>query len=165
MEDKVDESLAKWLTLYELPEDKAKQQPYIERAEEDLLCAVSLYRRGACGYLPLNNVCYLLHQAIEKWLKLFIAVGRVEGVPTRGQHAHDLRLFLTAIEALDPEFLRIRGMIEAVDGQMMDHRFPGSLRYEATKPETDQHVETLMSVAFRTRRLVKRCLKLLEEEA
>ena len=44
------------------------QQSWIDRAEEDLLCAVFLCRQRI-NYSPLANICYLLHQSIEKWLK------------------------------------------------------------------------------------------------
>ncbi|MDD5205078.1 MAG: HEPN domain-containing protein [Desulfobacterales bacterium] len=112
MRDELLESLSQKLSVYELPEDKAVHQPYVDRAEEDLLCAISLYRRGACGYAPLNNVCYLLHQAIEKWLKLLIEVR----VGTSPQKNHDLFVLLSAIADLDPAFLSIRDEIEALEG-------------------------------------------------
>jgi hypothetical protein len=99
-----------------------------------------------------------LHQAIEKWLKLFIAVRRVEGVPTKGKNAHNLGLFLKATGKVEPKFLDLLKKIEAVDGNLLEHKFPGDLRYNETPSDIERHVETLMSAAFTTRRLVKRCL-------
>jgi HEPN domain-containing protein len=152
------ESLVERLSAYKLPEDKADQQRFIDRAEEDLLCAVSLCRGGARGYLPLVTVCYLLHQAIEKWLKLLISVLSI-GVSTKGTNAHNLRLFLTEIGKLEPEFLSIQDNIEVVDGEMLEHRFPGDLRYKETPSEIDLYIKVLLKAAFTTRRLVKRHLK------
>lgn len=105
-------TLTSTLRVYRLPEEASSQQPLIERAEEDLLCALALYRQGACGYLPLVTVCYLLHQTLEKWLKLLIAVRGISA-STRGQH--DLYNRINAIEALIPEFSEIREDIEKVD--------------------------------------------------
>ncbi len=149
---------SQWLSVYELSENQAEQQPRIDRAEEDLLCAISLFRRGACGYLPLNNICYLLLQAIEKWLKLLIAVRGIPA-PARGQNAHNLRSFFEAIAEQEPRFATIRDRMETMDGELLDHRFPGKLRYEEL-PQVDRtYIKTLLVAAFETRRIVKQCLK------
>ena len=148
-------SLRSTLQVYRLPEDASPQQPLIERAEEDLLCAVALYRQGACDYLPLVTICYLLHQALEKWLKLLIAV-RGMSASTKGQH--DLYNRIKAIETSVPEFREIREKIEEMDPILMDHKFPGNLRYTETPADIEQYVEVLIPTVFKTRRLVKRCL-------
>lgn len=59
------------LHVYRLPENATSHQPLIERAEEDLLCALALYRQGACGYLPLVTVCYTPAD-IEQYIKVLI---------------------------------------------------------------------------------------------
>lgn len=149
------DSLRSTLHVYRLPEDANSQQPLIERAEEDLLCAVALYRRGACGYLPLVTTCYLLHQALEKWLKLLIAVRGIS-VSTKGQH--DLYNRIVALESSVPEFKKIREEIERIDPMLMDHKFPGNLRYNEIPTDIEQYIKALISAVFKTRRLVKRCL-------
>jgi hypothetical protein len=88
------------LLVYRLPEDASAQQPLIERAEEDLLCATSLYRRGAYGYSPLVTVCFLLYQALEKWLKVFIAV---QGIPVSTK-THDFYSRFEAAKKEEPAF-------------------------------------------------------------
>mgnify|MGYP005841338443 CR=1 FL=1 len=154
--------LKRSLQVYGLPEDATPQQPLIERAEEDLLCAIALYRQGACGYLPLVTVCFLLHQALEKWLKLIIAVRGIAVAAKQDEKQrvkpHDLYRLLTALDEKLPEFGEIRGEIEKVDPALMDHKFPGSLRYNETPAEIERYVRVLIPVAFKTRRLVKRYL-------
>jgi HEPN domain-containing protein len=149
------------LRLYKLPENASAQQPFIDRAEEDLLCAVSLYRQGACGYSPLVIVCFLLHQALEKWLKAFIAVQGIS-VPKKGQH--DLLSRLEAAKTVEPAFADIQSKIEETEPAIMAHNFPGNLRYNETPPNIEQYVEVLIKAAFATRKLVKRALKRKLEE-
>jgi len=146
--------LTSTLKVYRLPEDASSQQRLIERAEEDLLCAVALYRQGACGYLPLVTTCYLLHQALEKWLKLLIAV---RGIPVSAK-AHDLYNRIVALEKLDPEFKKIQEEIEGTDPMLMDHNFPGNLRYNEIPTDIEQYIKALISAVFRTRRLSKQYL-------
>lgn len=155
------DGLKSFLRVYELPDDYQSQQPFIERAEEDLLCAVMLSRHGACNYLPLVTVCYLLHQAIEKWLKLLIAVRAMPG-STQGQH--DLYSRFTTVGKLEPQFLTIRDSIEAVNGEIMGHKFPGDLRYNEPPTDIGQYIQALMTAAFATRRLAKRSLRRLIQE-
>lgn len=149
------ESLQLTLSVYRLPEDASAQQSLIERAEEDLLSALSLYRRGACGYLPLANICFLLHQAVEKWLKVFIAV---QGIPIDAKGQHDLDSRFRAAETQCPEFAEVRQRIENVACEILGHRFPGDLRYSNTRDNIEQCVEVLMEAALRVRRLVKQYL-------
>jgi len=154
------DGLRSTLRLYRLPGDASAQQPLIERAEEDLLCALSLYRQGTCGYSPLVTVCFLLHQALEKWLKVLIAV---KGIHVSAK-THDLYSRLEAAKEVDPEFEDIRKKIEEIELTIMDHKFPGDLRYNETPPDIEQYVEVLIKAAFATRKLVKRALKRRLEE-
>lgn len=149
------DGLRSTLHVYRLPEDASSQQPLIERAEEDLLCAVTLYHRGACGYLPLVTTCYLLHQALEKWLKLLIAV---RGISVSAKGPHDLYNRIVALEKLHPEFKEIRKEIEGVDPMLMDQKFPGNLRYNEIPTDIEQYIKALMSAVFRTRRLARQYL-------
>jgi HEPN domain-containing protein len=142
------------LRVYELPDDTADQQRFIDRAEEDLLCALSLYTRRACGYLPLVTVCFLLHQAMEKWLKAFLAVN---GTPQ--PKTHDLYKLLEAANNIEPQFLRVREEIEKVNSEILGQKFPSDIRYEDTPPGIEKDVEILFQAARVTRRLVKQSLK------
>ncbi len=148
------------LRVYRLPEDGSAEQPRIERAEEDLLSALSLYRRGACGYLPLVTVCFLLHQALEKWLKAFIAV---QGIQVSAKRLHDLHSRFMAVETKYPEFGEVRREIEQVAPEILDHKFPGDLRYNETPADIEICAKALMKAAFAVRRLGKRHFKKLEE--
>jgi hypothetical protein len=147
------------LIVFTLPEDLQPQQPLVDRAEEDLMCAICLYREGACGYPPLLNICYLLLQGIEKWLKVFIAVQDVTGVPTKGRDSHNLSRFFTAVAEHEPAFEEIRQKIEATDAQLLSHDFNVNLRYNDTPTEIETYIEKLIPAAFDTRRVVKRFLK------
>jgi HEPN domain-containing protein len=142
------------LRVYELPDDKADQQRFIDRAEEDLLCALSLYTRRACGYLPVVTVCFLLHQSIEKWLKAFLAVKAKPQPKT-----HDLYQLLEAARKIEPKFMKVREDIEKVDSEILGQQFPSDIRYEDTRPDIEKDVEILLQAARATRRLVKQSLK------
>jgi len=150
-------SLKSILQVYRLPEDASAQQRLVERAEEDLLSALSLYRRGACSYKPVVTVCFLLHQTLEKWLKVFIAV---QGIPVSDERRrpHDLYIRFQAAEEKEPAFKEIRQKIEEVEFKITDQKFPGGLRYNETPPEVEQYIGVLIETVFATRRLVKRRL-------
>lgn len=147
--------LKPFLVFYRLQEELSTQQALIERAEEDLLCAVSLYRRGACGYSPFVTVCFLTHQALEKWLKAFIAV---EGIPVSAKQ-HDLYSRLVIVEKVLPAVETVRNSIEEVDPEILGHKFPGDLRYNETPADVERYVKLLIKAAFSVRRLVKQFLK------
>lgn len=156
MDNKPANSLKSALRIYELPEDKSAQQQLIDRAEEDLVCAVSLYRQGACGYSPLVTVCFLLYQAIEKWLKLLIAV---EGLPVSTKSQHDLDSRFTALEKQIPDLGKIKKEIKEIDEEVLTHKFPGNLRYNETPANIERYVNVLLRAAFEVRRIAKRYLK------
>jgi HEPN domain-containing protein len=149
------------LQLYKLAENASAQQPLIERAEEDLLCALFLYRHGACGYSPLVTVCFLLHQAMEKWLKAFIAV---QGISVRPNGQHDLLSRLEAAKSVQSAFADVQSKIEEIEPEIMAHTFPGNLRYTETPRDIERKVEVLIKAAFVTRRLVKQTLPRTSEE-
>lgn len=118
----------------------------------------TFYRRGIFGYIPLVNICYLLHQTIEKWLKLFVAVN---GIPVSNSTwwRHDLNKLFEAAGGKEPIFLEIKETINGVDGFLLEHAYPGNLRYNETPLEIELHVGVLMQVAFVVRRVVKRWLR------
>lgn len=146
------------LIVFVLPDDLSSQQPKVDRAEEDLMCAICLYREGACGYLPLVNICYLLLQSIEKWLKVFIAIQDIS-VPTKGPDSHNLSRFFTALSEREEACEVIRQRIERTDPKLLLHGFHVNLRYTGTPAEIENYIKTLIPAAFDTRRVVKRFLK------
>ena len=149
----------KILRVCELPEDLASQQHFIDRAEEDLFCAMYLYRRGICGIVPYVVICFLLHQATEKWLKAFLPVARL---PTK--KIHELSYLFDQAAMEEPEFLEVKAELDKVERQILEQRFPSDLRYEDTRENVEDCINTLLQAAFRTRRLVKRWIKRSEED-
>jgi hypothetical protein len=154
------------LITFTLPDDLQSQQPLVDRAEEDLMCAICLYRDGACGYPPLLNICYLLLQGIEKWLKVFIAIQDIRiptnqdiRIPIKGRDSHNLSRFFAAVAEHEPDFERIQKKIEEVEPELLSHKFFVDLRYNDTPVEVENYIQTLIPAAFDTRRVVKKFLK------
>lgn len=61
------------LSTYQIPnpnETDARKvaQSLIDQADEDLFCAIGCMRKNI--HYPVNEICYLLHQSLEKWLKV-----------------------------------------------------------------------------------------------
>jgi len=145
-----------YLKTFQLPEDLQSQQLWIDRAEEDLFTAVILCRKRQV-YVPLMNICYFLHQSIEKWLKLFLSI---KGILAKGDK-HHLDKLLQRAESLDSQFADVRSEIDAIDPQILGPNFASStLRYGETLTEREikSDIKALMKAAFKTRRLVKQCL-------
>ena len=151
------------LTVFTLPSDLQSQQSLIDRAEEDLMCAICLYREGACGYLPLLNICYLLLQGIEKWLKVYIEIRDITGVSTKGRDSHNISRFFNAVAEREPDLERIQREVESIEPELLSHKFNVDLRYNDTPTEIENYIETLIPAAFDTRRVVKRFLKRRQE--
>jgi len=142
----------------QLPEDLSSQQHFINRAEEDLFTATYLYRRGICGFSPYVVICFLLHQATEKWLKAFLAMA---GLPTK--KTHELRFLFDWAAKEEPELQVVKAELEEVDEEILEHKFPSGLRYNETPENVEDCIRVLCKAAFRTRRLVKRWLKRRED--
>lgn len=123
------------------------------------MCAIWLCRGSNRRYSPLTNVCYLLHQAVEKWIKVVHAVAGIPEVNAK-KEGHDLGRLLEPLEAKYPEFSSIRTMIEEVDGGLLRQRFPADLRYEEIMPEIERYVAVLMRAAFLVRRTAKTWLQM-----
>jgi HEPN domain-containing protein len=141
------------LTTYKLSEHLQSQQYLIRRAEEDLFCAVMLCRRKS-GYMPLVNICYLLHQSIEKWLKVFLIIQS----PAFKQKGHDLEYLFDKATEIKIQFEFIKSELTLVDPVILGPKFPSDLRYNETSPEIEDYIQALMRAVFKTRRLIKRHL-------
>jgi len=146
------------LSIYQLIEkpdlDKHEDvQWWMLRAEEDLFCALFLVRH-ARGYLPLNNICYLLHQSLEKWLKIYLAMNGSEF-----EFTHDLGYLLNVATRLDLSFHTIYCMLAPHGEVILDKRASSrNMRYGAGNG-LDEALDTLIRANFHTRRKVKRFLK------
>ncbi len=147
------------LKVYQLSKDSASQQCLIDRAEEDLFCASWLLRRRKySSFMPHVTICFLLHQATEKWLKLFLVTASLP----EGSASHALRERFERAGGKEPDFLKVKDRIGEVDEEILENRFPGNLRYNETPEEVEDYIKILLYAAFRTRRLVKRFLKTVE---
>lgn len=142
---------------YQLSPDQSIYQPLIDRAEEDLLCAIALYRRRFCGCAG-NNICFFLHQSVEKWLKLLIGV-TAQKLPG-GIKSHELyERFRLLAQLENLHYLdEVKSEIEEVDGKILGHRFPGELRYNETPSDIESYIQVLLKAAFKTRRIAKKYL-------
>lgn len=138
-------------------------QNLINQTEEDLLCAIYLLRHCKKEYQPVPNICYLLHQTIEKWLKIYI---QVEGIPfpENKQKTHSLTSLFSRIIGEDTthNFNSTLSQLDKADPMMTAHAYPEYLRY-ATKPEMYDsvytiHMRVLCNTAFRVRRITKQVI-------
>lgn len=143
------------LKVYQLPEESASQQHYVDRAEEDLFTAVCLFRQGICGVVPYNVICFLLHQATEKWLKVFVAI---VGLPLSNPRTHELRLLFDCAKKEEGKFYFIKVGLEKADESMLEHSFHSNIRYNDTHGNVEDCTTALRQAAFATRRLAKRWL-------
>ncbi len=154
------------MKVIELPEQYEGQfedlQNLINQTEEDLLCAIFLYRRCKNSYQPNPNICYLLHQTIEKWLKIYI---QVKGIlfPEKKRNTHSLASLLSRAGQQDQEFNTMLSQIDQADPIMSRHTYPEHLRY-AEKPEMYEnvdgvHIGLLFRIVFRVRRIVKKAIR------
>lgn len=55
-------------------ETRKVAQDLLDQAEEDLFCALGCLRRNP--HEPLNEICYLLHQSLEKWIKVALQMSK-----------------------------------------------------------------------------------------
>ncbi len=110
---------------------------------------------GRLWLLTTREYMFLLHQTLEKWLKAFIAV---QGITASARGQHDLYRRFEAVENKESAFGEIWRMIKEVAPEILDHKFPGNLRYNETPADIEQYVEVLLKATFAVRRIVKRKL-------
>jgi HEPN domain-containing protein len=135
-------------------------QTMLSRAEEDLISAVLLIR-GKAIVLPatwcLTNVCYLLHQSLEKWLKAWLRFQKQGGTKS-----HSLEvLFKSAMHNL-PELQSFYALLDQeFTAEIQSQFFPSdSLRYADT--EEDKlvvWVEVLTTALCNSRQLIIEAIK------
>jgi hypothetical protein len=133
-------------------------QNLLDQADEDFLCAIGCLRN--CQHDPLNEVCYLLHQSLEKWLKVALQMSN-----GNFPHSHKIK------EDILPEFcgenpditqkpdLREVRIFFGRLPIVIDKSYPSYVRYRENNHSLNEHVEVLLGGVFLTRRLVKKWLK------
>lgn len=137
------------------------QQSWIDRAEEDLLCAFLLCKNKT-SYSPHANICYFLHQTIEKWLKAYMAIN---GLAFR--NTHELFFLLQQSGNKDPIFLGILQRLDQYAPIVLTSDFSSNiLRYGSDEDASNIQVcvSELFPVAFQVRRLVKKSIRRLSDE-
>jgi HEPN domain-containing protein len=144
-------------------DSRNRAQRFLEQADEDLLYATICLRNKNGDYWPIDDINYLLHQSIEKWLKAFLHVG--EGTPFKSR-GHNLESLLSSCVQKDMEMLKVQIMLER-DEYLLRTDYPANLRYREgdiydTYDLPDQFC-ILLEAAFTTRRVVKRWLRNNEE--
>ena len=145
-------------------DSRNRAQRLLDQAEEDLLYAVICLRNKRGDYWPINDINYLLHQSIEKWLKTFLHVG--VGTPVKWDHG--LQGFLTGCVQKHPEMQKVQKILDC-DDLLLLRNYPSTLRYREGDLYDTYDLEDqfciLMEAAFTTRLIVKQWLKTNEEVA
>lgn len=167
------------LLTYQIPilkedtyETRKAAQSLIDQADEDLFCALGCRRRNP--HEPLNEICYLLHQSLEKWIKVAhqMSFGRYP-------HSHDLKeLLLPFLKSNDSnnndqkttaETLDLSSVLRELNAEMIltDKNYPDRVRYRMKiegKFSLNAHADILLQAVFLARRLIKCWLPTREKE-
>lgn len=154
------------LCTYQIPNPKDSEtrkiaQNLLDQAEEDLFFAIGCLRKNP--FDPLNQVCYLLHQSLEKWVK--VALHMSSG---RFIHSHDLGKDLLPVLCNDqpdlnkaPDLRPVKEILEAFP-LLKDNNYPSQVRYRENEKNGYNlyaHLVILLDAVFLTRLLVKKWLK------
>lgn len=141
-------------------EPRERAQNFLDQAEEDLLFATICLRTKHSGYQPINQINFLLHQSIEKWLKTMLQIG------TGKPWGHDIHGFLESCIQKYSELGKVEQVLK-MDEELLKKNYPSSLRYREGDAYNSYDLQDqfciLLEAAFLTRRLVKRWLKNNEE--
>jgi HEPN domain-containing protein len=122
------------------------------------MTAYFLFCKTVNGYIPYLSICYLCLQAIEKWLKVYLAVKKVAH-----KFTHDIPAFLDIVIELDSQFLDVFYPLNTIEEYYFrkSKNKPAnysSMRYETAPADIETHAKILLEAAFLTRRLVKRSI-------
>jgi HEPN domain-containing protein len=146
-------------------DSRNRAQRFLDQAEEDLLYATICLRSKHGGCCPINDINYLLHQSIEKWLKAFLHVG--VGTPAKSWR-HNLETIVKACVQKHPEMLKVQIILEH-DEFLLRNDYPSNLRYREGDDYDTYNLQDqfciLIDAAFSTRRIVKQWLKTNKEVA
>jgi len=148
------------LQPYRIPNPKNTKtremaQEVLDQAEEDLMFAISCLRKHRDSS-PLNDICYLLNQSLEKWLKVAIQLGH-DSFPKK----HDLEDSLfPAASTYCPRLHEVIDILRRADPDLLDEHYPNRVRYrEIEYSRLYAHSYILLDSVFETRRRVKTWIK------
>lgn len=164
--------MIRWLRLPDEPNSQRPhpQQPLLDRAQEDLICAIFLHK-NIHGYYPAANICYLLHQSIEKLIKVLLAITR-KGY----DRTHDLHELFNALSKchtitnqpkMTKQVIRdtikrvnsIKKEIKRTDPRILNYNFQSDLRYNEVDSRIDEYIRLLMKSALKMRRILEKFIQ------
>ncbi len=130
-------------------------QSFVNHAEGDLECTIALCEVRQQDIFTVSVLCYLLHQALEKWLKAYIVVFELPFDRT-----HSLQTLLDCCAKHDKDFDAIRDLFNSGEHEvMLAQSFPADLRYEMewSFEQLLDFAEVLTHALVRVRQLVIAC--------
>jgi len=159
------------LQTYQIPnpDNKSKTrevaQELIDQAEEDLFCALGCWRHNP--HEPFNEICYLLHQSLEKWIKVALQMSYGSFRPS-----HDLSVLLRPLctnkSSANKQKKRRQGPIldpvaELLGEEpiLMGRNYPDNIRYRTSNTDDydlKKHMKVMFKAVCRARQLIKRWL-------
>jgi hypothetical protein len=137
-----------------------EHQTLAELADLDLLAALHLLKSCRAGEMLLaQQICYLLHQSMEKWIKLSNQIGgSSKNLRANGKN-HSLK-YLFDEPLLGTEFVCICERIEIIDERILEQSFASAIRYSSVFEVDAPNLAFLMlPIAFECRRTAKSYMK------
>lgn len=107
-------------------------QEWFNRADDDLRFA----QAGFKGTGIARDACFLSHQAVEKYLKGYLASCGVDA-----KRIHILRLLLSDCIEKDEQFLELKDNCEFLDKFYRPARYPGEVEMDFSKNEAVRALE------------------------
>lgn len=102
------------------------------RADDDLLFAKAGFKKTGIA----RDACFLAHQAVEKYLKGYLASCGVDA-----KRIHILRLLLSDCIEKDEQFLELKDSCEFLDKFYRPARYPGEVELDFSKDEATRALE------------------------
>jgi HEPN domain-containing protein len=103
----------------------------------------------------LTNICYLLHQSLEKWLKFYLT-DNASGY----ERNHNLFKLLKAASEVDVRFEEILSRLDIeARATLKDNFASNDLRYAEIPPEIEIYISELLVALVEVRKWVKLSVK------
>lgn len=161
------------LRTYQIPipddnifETRKVAQNLIDQADEDLFCAIGCIRKNPHDHL--NETCYLLHQSLEKWIKVAHQMSTGQFKPSHDFGKDLLPVFCdgnivnnNSDKADKPDLHLVFDVLEQAS-VVMEKNYPDRVRYrEHEKHNYNLNIQLaiLLDAVFLARRLIKHWLK------
>ncbi len=157
------------LQTYQIPnpdnKSKAREvaQELIAQAEEDLFCALGCWRHNP--HEPFNEICYLLHQSLEKWIKVALQMSYGSfrrshnlGVLLRPLCTNKLGVNKQKKKRIQGPELDVVMEILGAEPVLIGKNYPDQIRYRESDTndyDLKNHVRILFKAVCRVRQLVK----------